>query len=397
MSRQSHQPPFRIAYGLGTGRLVSILTALIAFLVMFSGVLPLRWFRYQDFEIARQVLQWDAPFIPNLHMRTRFFEGDEARTGNLPPTESLPWRNFTTDRFGFRYCPPVAPGKPIDLVVFRGISFAFGYGLGDEETFAAQLARQTGINAYNAARFLEDPETPEAVDRLMAKIGAHPKTFVYVHLEADSQVLTPAVEHYNLRRHLLWYAKLAPLQWIRMSPAILNAVEAKKFVENDFFLHNRYRDNVRSFTLPDGARFLVRKGYIEDAEAVEAESVVSGRADLIAWWNQRLAERGARMVVLLVPARMSVYGPALGIHTAADPFLNRLARNLDAKGIPVVNGLPLLRATAAEDLASGRLAYLREDEHWSALGVERLAKATAAAMKSEDVVESSIITAKPVQ
>jgi hypothetical protein len=349
--------------------------------VVFSGFLPLEWFRFQDYEIARQVIQWDAPFMPNLQMRRSYFEGGEAQAGNLRSTEPLPYRTFSTDQFGFRYCPPVAPGKPTDLVVFRGFSFIFGVGLGDEQTFPAALARASGRNAYNAARFHEDPETPEDFDDLMAKTRIVPRTVVYVHLEPNNFVLSPQTQTRDMRRRALRYAKEYPLNWIRLSPAILAAMEAKKAVENDWLLHNRYRDHVRSFALPHGNRMLVRAGDLERVQSDVDDSVVADRSAYIAWWNEQMARRGARMIVLLVPEKMSVYGPLLGVKLPAEPFLDRMERDLTARGIEVVNGLTLLRATAESDLASGKLAFLREDEHWNAEGVDRLAKAVAEAMQ----------------
>jgi hypothetical protein len=376
---------------LRVGKLIPGLVSAIAALVVLSGFLPLRWFRFQDYEIARQVLQWDAPFMPNLKMRTVFFEGGEAVAGNLPPLERLGWRNFTTDRFGFRFAPPVRNGAAPELVVFRGFSFVFGLGLSDEETLPAVLARHVGVNAYNAARFHDDPETPEDFDRLMTKIGARPKTVVYVHLESNAHVLTPATERLDPRRRVLRFAKEFPLTWVRLSPLILNAVEAKKAVENDLILHNRYRDNIRSFPVPAGPPILVRVGDLERAQTVFDDSVLNDRSAYIEWWNARMAERGARMIVLLVPDKMSVYGPSLGVRLPADPYIDRMERDLARRGVPVVNGLRILRATAGTDLAAGRLAYLREDEHWNASGVERLGGALAAAIGAAPVIESSEI------
>jgi len=172
------------------------------------------------------------------------------------------------------------------------------------------------------------------------------------------------------------------MNWIRHSPALRYAAELKKAAENDLILHNRYSDHVPSFTLPTGARMLVLKSELERDVTEYDETLIAERAGYIAWWKERLAERGARMVVLLVPDKMSVYGPSLGVKVPADPYLNRLQRELDARGVSVINGLTPLRATASADLAAGRLAYLREDQHWNALGVERLAAETAAVIKA---------------
>jgi len=210
-----------------------------------------------------------------------------------------------------------------------------------------------------------------------------------VHLEPNANVLTAANQRYDFRRRLLWFAKEWPLQWIRVSPVIAGAVKAKKALENDVILHNRYRENVVSFTMPNGQPILVRKGALERAETDFDEAVVAERSDYIAWWAEKMSERGIQMIVLLVPDKMQVYGPSLGVKMPPDPFLDRMARNLEARGLRVVNGLTVLRASAAADLASGRLAYRREDEHWNPTGVERLAKATAKALKCPFVLESS--------
>jgi hypothetical protein len=260
------------------------------------------------------------------------------------------------------------------------MSFVFGVALDDDETFPTQLARATGANTYNAARFAEDPETPEDFDDVMREIGARPKTVVFVHLEPNEIYLTGKNQRRNDLLRKIWFAKERPLTWIRFSPAIWTAAEAKRAVENDRILHNRYRDHVASFALPDGRRLLIRKGDLERVQSRIGDDEVRDRSEYIAWWNERMAERAARMIVLLVPERMSVYGPALGVQVPADPFLNRLERRLVARGVRVVNGLPLLRAGAEADLASGNLAYFREDHHWNAEGVRRLARAVAGAI-----------------
>jgi hypothetical protein len=202
-------------------------------------------------------------------------------------------------------------------------------------------------------------------------------------------VLTPAAQRLDPGRRLFRFVKEFPLTWVRLSPLILNAVEAKKAVENDLLLHNRYRDNVRSFALPQGPPLLVLKGDLERAQTTLDDSVVADRSEYIAWWNERMVARGARMIVLLVPDKMSVYGPSLGVRVPADSYLDRMERDLAARGVRVVNGLPVLRSSAAADLASGRLSYLREDQHWNALGVERLARATAEAIAAIPAIESS--------
>jgi SGNH hydrolase-like domain, acetyltransferase AlgX len=394
-----------------TGRLIPFLLGTIAVLIVGSGFLPLQWFGFQDYEIARQVSTPSAPFAPNLHLRVGNFRGGNAAAGNVPATEHLPPRTFTTDSFGFRYTPPVHPGKPASVMVFRGFSFVFGLGLDDSETFPAQLARQLNTNVYNASRFHEDKEMPADYDLLVRSLGAAPKIAVYVHLEPNAHnlswnrvrphhraaMLLAGTDHYlDLLRTARYFID-TPLNWVRLSPVIRLAVEAKKTAENDAFMTNRYRQNLRSFPLPDGRPMLVLAGDLERVQTDFDQSVVNDRADYIAWWRDQLKLRNTPMLALLVPEKMSVYGPALGIDLPKDPYLSRLQRALEEREVHVVNGLPLLRADVPQDLATGHLSYLREDEHWNVSGVERLARATAQAMSrlGQDHSEYRLTPAKP--
>jgi hypothetical protein len=366
---------------LTIGRVIPALLAAGAALIVFSGCLPLSWIHLLDYEAARRILQWDAPFMPNQRLRTSYHLGEEAFEGNYPSTELLPLRDFSTDRFGFRYTPPVKPGKPDELIVFRGDSFTFGAGLADDQTLPSLLERRLGVNAYNSARF-GDPETPEDFDRLMARIGAQPKTVVYVELEGiGDTVLSPATMHRSQARRLLRFLKELPMTWLRISPAFHFAGLAKRAVENDLILGNRYRDIVTSFPLPDGRPMLAVNLWMSKNLAAADESVVDERSAYIAWWDEHMRRLGARMFVLLVPDKMSVYGPSVGLAMPADPFLNRMERNLTARGVRVVNLLTPFRANVRAELASGRLSYFREDPHWTALGVERAADAAAQAIR----------------
>ena len=89
------------------------------------------------------------------------------------------------------------------------------------------------------------------------------------------------------------------------------------------------------------------------------------------------------MIVLLVPDKTSVYGPSFGLQFPEQLYLVALARAIRARNVRAINGLPLLQVHAADDIASGELAYRREDQHWSALGVARLAEETARVIDSE--------------
>ncbi len=356
---------------------------------------PMTWFPLRDFQIARRWFPQHAPFIPGQHIRSSYFEGDEALVGNYPRTETRSPTTFTTDSVGFRYTPAAMPGAPPEILVFRGFSFTWGAGLSDEEVLPVALSRQLGVNVYDAARFHEDPELPEDMDRLLARLGARPRVAVYVHLEPNGHTLDwlrpTAIDRLGARvlgdrfaplKRSADHALLVTLTWMRVSPLNVLSVRLYKSLSNDRLLPNVYRDNVVRFALPDGRPMLTRRGDLERVESVIPDDEVRRRAEYIAWWRERLAERGIAMVVLLVPEKMSVYGPLVGRPAHPAPLLDRLDRQLRARGLTVVNGLAVLAREAPAELAAGRLFYFREDHHWNALGVERLSRAVADAFRA---------------
>jgi hypothetical protein len=387
-----------ILSGWSLGVMIPALLAIAGLLSVFGGLLPLRWFRFHDFQIARQVLQRDSPFRPNLLIETDYFDGDEAVVGNLPKTEPSHARTFRTDSLGFRYTLPARVGESPAVVVFRGFSFVWGDGLSDSETFPATLSRDLGVNVYNAARFHEDQEMPADFDALLAKLHANPKIAVYVHLEPNAHNLAwnEPNELSRLGERFIGstfvqtakqvsYIEKVALTWMRLSPLKSVTVRLNKALTNDVILPNPYRTHVCSFTLSNGKPLLVRKGDLQRVQTERDETTVRERARYIAWWRDRLAERHIQMIVLLVPEKMSVYGPALGVALPHLPYLNRLEKELTRRGVHVVNGLPVLQASAGADLASGHLSYFREDQHWTPQGAARLARATAQAIKVQDM------------
>jgi hypothetical protein len=364
---------------------------------VFGGLLPSHWFGFVDFQTGRQVVQPESPFTPNLHIRSDWYKGDEAISGNLPGREHLEPRVFSTNSLGFRATPVMRAGEPYQVLVFRGFSFTWGATLSDEDTLAARLARKLGVNVFDGARFHEDEEAPRDYDRLIGKLGADPKVAVYVHLEPNAHTLqwyqdSPVDRlskrvvgeslYHEISDEAHFVRKFAST-WFHDSPMMVTTIRAKKALENDWFLPNRYRDEVRAFTIPTGEQLLVRTGDLERVQTDFGQATASERADFIAYWRDHLAKRGTRMVVLLVPEKMTVYGPALGVRLPQPALFDRMESELAKRGVTFVNGLPLLRRYMESDLANGRLAFRREDQHWSPLGVERLASATAELLKSQ--------------
>lgn len=59
-----------------------------------------------------------------------------------------------------------------------------------------------------------------------------------------------------------------------------------------------------------------------------------------------------------------------------------LEDQLRAAGVPTINGLTVFRNSAEQDLQSGQLPFYREDNHWTAAGVERMARVLADTLMS---------------
>jgi hypothetical protein len=372
-----------------------LLTA-IAVLTIGSGLLPLSWFGFSDFQIARQMPPPDAPFVPNLRISSDHYNGGYALAGNLPSSENRRRRTFTTDASGFRWTPEVRPGEPPGAIVFRGFSFVWGGGLSDEETLPAELARQLQINVYNGARFLDDLERPPDFDRLTAKLAVRPKLALYVHLEQDADVLSwhedstldrlgkrIAERPYRTLSEFAAKAKRSAMTWMRLSPVVQLSTRARKALQNDAILPNVYRKSIAEYRTPDGGRMLFGNAEMERAATVLDDATIRDRAAFIASWHEHMVRRGMNSLVLLMPDKVSVYGPELGIRTQSPPFLDRLERELSLRGIPAINGLTVLRPSAAADLASGQLSFWRDDAHWTPLGVQRIARATAQALEDD--------------
>jgi hypothetical protein len=387
-------PPARSFWSVG--RVVPWVAAAIATLTVASGLLPLRWFGFEDFHIARQRPPLDAPFIPNLGLHSASYMGGEALAANLRSRENRRPRTFTTDALGFRWTPEVRSGEPPSVVVIRGASFVWGGSLSDEETLPAELARQLGVNVYNGARFIDDEERPEDFDRLMSKLAIRPRHTVFVQLEQDGDVLSAYADSrldrigksiagsaYETLAPLAANAERSALTWMRLSPVIQLSVRARKAIQNGKILPNPYSRNASAYWTPGGARILFERASLERAETVLEDSVIRDRAAFIELWHHHMLRAGSRMIVLLLPDKVSVYGPETGIKAKNARYLDRLEKELTARGVRVVNGLTILRPYAGADLALDRLSFWRDDLHWTPLGVQRVASATAQILRND--------------
>lgn len=333
------------------------------------------------------------PFIPGLSLSADPWVGETALTGNLAPTETRPAARFSTDGLGFRLTPGVRPGDDVRLILYGGSSFAYGGGLADGETFPAVLTRETGRRVYNGGHFWWDPLNLRSLDWLTDHLGGTRPGVVMLHWEdadPDPRTLQPGSrrpdrvgrkllgrDRYRDFRDFTDYARrYAGAVW-GISPVEVLSIRLFKALSNDRVLPNRYKAAVRSRELPGGRRILFLEEEVVRVLRPPGDDVVRRHGEYYEAYARHLAARGAGLYVILLPNRYTLYGPLVDGASAApaDPYLDRLERELERRGVAVMNGLPVLRPLAAGDVASGRLSFYREDHHWSPLGVERIARA----------------------
>ena len=392
---------------MSSARRVRVGIPIVAVLAAWAGLdvagrcFPVDWLHILPEHVAARRPGRFHPFIPNLSLVQDPWIGETALAGNIAPTETRPPVRFGTDSLGFRRTPGVPPGRKIDLLLFGGRSFAYGGGLSDDETFPAALTRASGLRTYNAGHFYWDPETLETLDATLAALG-HPRPAVLlIHWED----FDPRLQHidgagwptdgpgeailgrvrYQEWRDELQYARRRLTAWWNISPLEVLSIRLFKWLSDGRILPNPYAANVAARSLPGGRRLLLLREEIDRAIQPPGDATVRRHADYYAYFRQRLQQRGLAAWVILVPNRYSLYGP-LTDGPAAVPgpaYLDRLEAALASRGVNVVNGLRVLGPHAAADLATGRMSFYREDHHWSPLGVERIAAATAGALGKE--------------
>jgi hypothetical protein len=388
------------------GRIGPLILILWAALDVGLRFAPVGWLRLEPTQIATRRPGRFAPFIPNLRLEMNPWIGELAVMGNLRPTETRPPLSFTTDSLGFRNLPG-SGSSSARVVVMEGDSFTFGFSLSDNETFPAVLSSQLGVPVYNAGRFATDPERLIEMDWLFAHVRRGPLTVVYILQEfglpsidkQHDQKLYDKVGRYLLGADTytpikddLRYAKRFAELWTRISPLRIAAIRADKALNNDDLLPNAYRSNVVERTLPGGGRYLFDHQHLAVYFDPPDDEAVRKAAQYLAALKNEFARRGIDFWVLMLPEGVSVYGPWLfpeeteRLRVAGRvPLADRMVHALAEENVRAVNGLEVLRPTAADDVRSGRLSYYREDHHWNVQGVTRLASAMAATLRESGI------------
>ena len=240
---------------------------------------PVGWLHVLPEHVATRRPGKFYPFIPNLKIHYDPWIGETATTGNLPPEETRPPVDFSTDSLGFRLTPGVPPDSKVDLLLFAGASFAYGGGLSDDETFPSVVTRQSGLHMYNGGHFYWDFQGLDALDWLVEHLNhQHPAVVLLEWEQAEHEISNLVglpwkvdrpgaailgADRYHRLRNDVQYSRIYLTALTFVSPLEVLSIRAFKSLCNDRILPNRYSHAVVEKQLPCGRRILFLKEEVD--------------------------------------------------------------------------------------------------------------------------------------
>ena len=365
-------------------------------LIVFAGAtdiafrfLPPGWYTFHSYETAYLYATAEGPLRPNLAYRNDRAWGNLANMGNFPGFRQFRNQIFTTDSRGYRNQP--GSDRAVSAILI-GDSLGLGDSVSDQETLDRQLNKLGGMSVYNGAGRRDWRTTITVINRLNMRGGLviWQESEVYplpdhVEIESDSprgpSLRTLFLAPDNPVYRELKNAKLYVHIWAAYSP--LNIVMSKLYRNlcNDVLLPNPGNPDVLVRSLQNGDQMLVLKGGIENY--VHPRST---QTSFFAELNSLVKATGNQLLVVLVPDKVTVYGPWFAdppARESSDLYMNSLEKRINSDRIPVVNLINPLRAQAADGLPRHEYNYWLDDTHWNAAGIRRSAEAIVA--KLEDL------------
>jgi hypothetical protein len=275
-----------------------------------------------------------------------------------------------------------------DVLFIGGDSFIYGANLSDEETLPAAFTRASGLLAYNGGRSHLTPMMLSDLDWLLGHLPGAPTKAVLVHLEQHRRRPKDRLGQRSDLEQDLRYVRWIVRGWWDASPLSNATRRLFRRLSNDKLLTNVYEQQVVAYDLPDGHSMLFRDSETYPARIPQTPQQILATSEYIETWTRELSARGIETHVLLLPTRFTLYGPWLveeeeqraEVLRAVQDFY-RLDAELNQRGIRTINGLDIFRRTAAEDLGSRELPFYREDNHWSPVGVNRIARVLADSLR----------------
>jgi hypothetical protein len=334
-------------------------------------------------------------FEPNRRYENHRSYGDLSAMGNQPDMRQYRTEVFSTDAYGFRNTPQSAGQSP--RVALVGTSFSAGAGLRDDETLSARLARELGQPVYNAAgaELGDDGQLTALIERL----GLRDATIVSEFMEASPlpQLDPPNREARWSRLKRLLGDRYPPVRagyarvrgWLSESPLKLTLFRGFKRLENDRVLPNSFARAIVRDHLVNGDPVLFLRDQLEGVQT-DAQANIA-----VTYWKvlrERLARRGLKLLVVLVPSQYAVLGPLSAEHRPGprrDVYLKTIRQGLEAGHVPVLDLTETLRDAARAGLARGQYVYWRDDTHWNAAGVALSARAIATRLRTASAADQT--------
>lgn len=318
-----------------------------------------------------------VPFEPGRHYIKERAYGDLAAALNRPAVREYRREEFTTDAWGYRNPAPAPPSTRPPDVILVGSSFSVGSGVCDPDTLARVLERQTGARVYNAAGGVP---SPLRILEIASRLGMHGGVVILELYESNGfperPRPTPRLHQECVAR--LGRACLALKGWLRASPLQILVQRAYHVLEED----DRWLPNPSDRPGPpphltDGTAMLFSERapvYCQDIDDAAAGAYFRWFADALP---------GFTVHVVVVPSKYAVYGdlsdlaPPTSMAAAGPICRQRIARAVDAAGLPFLDLTEELRRAARAELPRGRHVYFLDDTHWNRYGIEVAARAIA--------------------
>jgi hypothetical protein len=331
------------------------------------------------------MMQFASPFRmgpsePNRRYHSDRINGDVASIGNLPEYRVFRPQTFTTDKNGFRNSSD--PRRPPPSVLMLGSSFIAGSGNTDDQAIPARLEALSGCAVYNAAGL------PVWADSILALAHDRGMNHGLVLIEClERAVGRPIVRSVSTRR-LAWLPFREDLNFINqtlrarlsVSPFQLLFQRLYKSVQNDVILPNIYKDRVAVRHLQDGRPML----FLREIEGDRKFTGIRQYVDTYALLRDQLRAEGFDLALVIVPDKLTVYGPLLSDPPPGwregEALLGEFERSARARDITVVNLAPALIAHARQALDASVTIYWTDDTHWNPRGIEVAAEVIVEAL-----------------
>ncbi|HEV7967097.1 MAG TPA: hypothetical protein VGP19_05980 [Candidatus Acidoferrales bacterium] len=332
-----------------------------------------------------------GPFIPNVDVRFPADYGDLSSLANLPTMRVYRSSTFISDSLGFSNPAPVS-GTPEAMLL--GDSFLLPSDVPENRTFSSQLAALRGDSVFNAGGAV--PLRLGPLRDLAQRLGMRDGFVVYEFLERHLTEAPPLRTESGVRGLLSLPTRIlgtrrleeirSPLDnFFQFSPLQAMVQKLDKSLCNDVFLPNRYAQNALVRTLRNGDNILFVGTDLANAKVTDGQ--VSAWANYFAWLSRELKHDGLRLVVLIIPNKLSVYEPLFFVPEDAsvnEQNIRNLQSLMTEEKVPVVNLLDPFRAQAAADLDNHLYIYWKDDTHWNERGMTIAAKLVAARLATED-------------